>query len=521
MKERILSYHKNLNEKYIDANSKHFEWVDICKGILIIFVVAGHASSLLAPYAYLFHIPLFFFLAGYVERLDEKSMLQIVWQKFVTLVIPYVMVNVIYLFLRVGLNLFRVQEFFYDDVLGREQLWEFILKIVKVQWISDLGGATWYLGCLFVTFLLAKIIVILSHNKINLLTVFIAFIFLAGGLIVNYLEISMRYYIDIALVAVFYLVLGSYCREKNILDNLTYISWKIWLVVLLIYCYFFSQRIHASVDWSAGNYNNPVLSMITILLAAVILMNLSKSIQNTWIGNLLTFYGKESLALMLLHFLCFKIIYVFLVAIKLYPADIMKNLLPPDDGIWNLLYIVGAILLFSGMHFLLQKVHIYRWFFEGKIRVPAKVKNGEFNRYSGFVATIVILAFIYIIPFHQIVRGIEKLNLPYQIEGVCYDNFIEEKMGITVETDEPVTIQFQLYNPFESENSCNVYLNGKYVAAYEIGKEVINVEVPVSEAGNHQINVEFENVYIPKELGVSEDIRKLTVILVDGKILLK
>ena len=40
------------------------------------------------------------------------------------------------------------------DVYKRqERIWEFCLKIVKNQWIMDLGGATWYLPCLFGTFI--------------------------------------------------------------------------------------------------------------------------------------------------------------------------------------------------------------------------------------------------------------------------------------------------------------------------------------------------------------------------------
>lgn len=142
------------------------------------FVVAGHASTVMASYAYLFHIPMFFFLARYVERLHQKSMLQIIVQKFVTLMIPYFMVNIAYLIGRIELNLFGVQGLFYDSVLVKSQLVEYVKYIIRAQWNTDLGGPTWYLLCLFLAFILAKLVILLTGNKINIFTVILGTVLL-------------------------------------------------------------------------------------------------------------------------------------------------------------------------------------------------------------------------------------------------------------------------------------------------------------------------------------------------------
>lgn len=41
-------------------------WVDILKGILIIFVVIGHSWFPYSKYIYWFHMPVFFMISGYV-----------------------------------------------------------------------------------------------------------------------------------------------------------------------------------------------------------------------------------------------------------------------------------------------------------------------------------------------------------------------------------------------------------------------------------------------------------------------
>lgn len=55
------------------ATSKHLPWIDACKGIGILLVVLGHVTDsggLLNRSIYLFHMPLFFFLSGYLHTVQ-------------------------------------------------------------------------------------------------------------------------------------------------------------------------------------------------------------------------------------------------------------------------------------------------------------------------------------------------------------------------------------------------------------------------------------------------------------------
>ena len=80
-------------------NNKRFEWIDILKGIGIILVVVGHSNFSFAKattamfiqkYIYSFHMPLFFFVSGYLFVKDKYSNFKrFLRVKTKTLMIPY------------------------------------------------------------------------------------------------------------------------------------------------------------------------------------------------------------------------------------------------------------------------------------------------------------------------------------------------------------------------------------------------------------------------------------------------
>lgn len=48
-------------------------WIDWTKAILIFLVILGHSGSVFTPILYLFHIPAFFFVSGYLCNYNKKS----------------------------------------------------------------------------------------------------------------------------------------------------------------------------------------------------------------------------------------------------------------------------------------------------------------------------------------------------------------------------------------------------------------------------------------------------------------
>lgn len=65
-------------------------WIDMAKGYGIIFVILGHMSiGIFTKWIYTFHMPLFFFLSGYVFH-SEKDFATLCKRKCRTILLPYV-----------------------------------------------------------------------------------------------------------------------------------------------------------------------------------------------------------------------------------------------------------------------------------------------------------------------------------------------------------------------------------------------------------------------------------------------
>ena len=85
---------------------KHLDDIDIAKAIGIILVVIGHCiPGKITNFIYLFHMPMFFMITGYVFKPEENwnGYIAFIKRKIKSLYIPFVMFNILFLVLN---NLF-------------------------------------------------------------------------------------------------------------------------------------------------------------------------------------------------------------------------------------------------------------------------------------------------------------------------------------------------------------------------------------------------------------------------------
>jgi len=71
--------------------NKRLEWIDTCKGLGIFLVVFGHVfqGHDANTFIYSFHMPLFFFISGFLFKVKENSFKPFFKKKFRTIIIPY------------------------------------------------------------------------------------------------------------------------------------------------------------------------------------------------------------------------------------------------------------------------------------------------------------------------------------------------------------------------------------------------------------------------------------------------
>lgn len=83
------------------SNNTRIKWLDACKGIGIILVIAGHTplDPSIRGIIYGFHMPLFFLLSGYFFSMKKGDFLSFTITKIRSLLIPYLFFSFVSLFL--------------------------------------------------------------------------------------------------------------------------------------------------------------------------------------------------------------------------------------------------------------------------------------------------------------------------------------------------------------------------------------------------------------------------------------
>ena len=78
-------------------------WIDFAKGLVIILMVLGHVVNLgtaLLKFIFVFHMPFFFIMAGYLLNLDKwggaENFKPFANKLFKRLLVPYYLANILF-----------------------------------------------------------------------------------------------------------------------------------------------------------------------------------------------------------------------------------------------------------------------------------------------------------------------------------------------------------------------------------------------------------------------------------------
>jgi len=199
----------------------HF--LDVLKGIGIIFVVWGHipSASMVKDYIFIFHMPLFFLISGilYKENTELGALLK---KRVNTLLIPFLFFYVLGFIWFTGLyyldnSTFRHYEFsaFFDFFLGKELFKNGNLFV-------------WFLWVLFLVNVLYWVVLYFVKNRITRWIVVTGLYIFDVFLI--WKRIDIPYFIDSSLFALFFFHIGfemkkiDFCMKKNKYDLLISIA---------------------------------------------------------------------------------------------------------------------------------------------------------------------------------------------------------------------------------------------------------------------------------------------------------
>lgn len=265
-------------------------WINILKGIGIISIVYGHSYAPIFIYQsfYYFHIPLFYFISGYLFNKVQPNSIVFFKSKTKTYMGTYYIYSAISTLL---IFIFFIKK----DINYYQYLQGMIFGQIDYLANSNL----WFLPSLYLTVLLAYgILVLLLKNNLTIIkTISILIILL---ILIHYANDFKNSIFSITTVpcGLFFFIIGYKYKEFDSINiSVQKLSILIILVILIYSISYF--KLEQVIDIGHNRIRgNIYLMILNALLAILILIQISKKIKR---NKFLEYLGKISLYIFILH----------------------------------------------------------------------------------------------------------------------------------------------------------------------------------------------------------------------------
>lgn len=324
--------------------TSRIQWIDTCKGIGILLVVIGHTmieNKYRGP-IYSFHMPLFFFISGYLFSIKKYSNIaQILFSKAKSLLVPYILFSFISIILiRILLNQPIAVSTFIRTLL--------VSKRNAIYYDDPL----WFLTSLFTVEIMYYLL--LKYLKNNLLIFFIVILFayfscfklnaLSGK---NILPWSF----DQSLYFIFYYGLGNFVKNLGLLKNnlkksIYLIVFSLIYLLLLVDSSLYNQGLNSlntylDIPVNIVSFFNIVLSALIPIIFIIYISQFLSSI------SYINFLGRNSLVLLALH---------VSLGFNLIPIIAGNSLtLIKSPNLLGLVFSIGAIIMITPISIIINK----------------------------------------------------------------------------------------------------------------------------------------------------------------------
>lgn len=191
----------------MNNNTQRIEYIDLAKFIGIFLMVLCHAGmhNMATSVIYAFHMPLFFFLSGYLFDRNKTSTTfgSIMRKKAFSILVPYYLFSFILCFGTRGI---------YD--------WGLLLYASRDSLaVAADNTALWFLPCFFISIIVFYFVVKITRRSNILYGISIIAIACAGFVLAYYrssLPLGYPFNLDVALVCVLIMAAGNCCKKFDI-----------------------------------------------------------------------------------------------------------------------------------------------------------------------------------------------------------------------------------------------------------------------------------------------------------------
>lgn len=284
-------------------NSKHLDWIDIAKGIGIVLVVLGHTivpqvrentfAGFLWIFIYNFHMPLFFFLSGFLFEkglAHYKSKGKFILGKLKFLMVPYLFFSVFaYVFINIALKINALSPILESGGYTASTIKDAIFQ--SLTYNNHVDQHLWFVFSLFLVFAINILFPKIMKSKpmiVILLGLYISKAFVQYFGILNYVAGDLFFFS----LARMMFVTQPDNKTKNPLLTAT-----VFIITNCIYSYFYITEMPDGVLKGVLYLVRCISSVTGIMTVCAI----SQSLQSKKISNLFKPLGLYSYDIYLMH----------------------------------------------------------------------------------------------------------------------------------------------------------------------------------------------------------------------------
>lgn len=274
---------------------KRLSWLDVGKGLGMILVIFAHTELPyeIKKYIYTFHVPLFFFLSGYLFNSDDMPFKTFFMKKFKGLIVPYLWFSLItYLWLVfkfiIGLTGDAKVDILYAPILGT-------FYAIRDSAGSIHNGTLWFVTCLVCVELLFFFFIRTSKGNIKSLGIMLFISSVIGHVYSAYIAKPLPWSIDAALSVIAFYGIGYLLNKyQYLLEKLMNFKY----VILLFLINMVTGSLNSMVDIFANKFGNYILFYTGAISGTLVVVVLIKYLNTSFT---LEYIGKNTFILLALH----------------------------------------------------------------------------------------------------------------------------------------------------------------------------------------------------------------------------
>ena len=335
--------------------------IDIAKAIGIILMVWVHARGPYEGFISLFHMALFFIIAGFVFKpkyfSDFDNLKSFFTKKVKRLYFPFVTFNLILILLHnlfIKINIYtnnpefllypNFSRFGLSNIYSLSDLINNIILCFSFYNRELLSGATWFLCVLFWINVISCIgMYLCKGNRFAKYMIPIGYIcaFILGCACQHYEFKVYRIGTMLTCSMIFYAgFLYSKYKERIPLNIISCVIY--FLIIMMIHLY-----IPEGINVVGNIFHDPVSFLLASIFGSLFVINLSELISKSNIMNtIFSYIGQKTMPILMFHFIAFK--FITILQVYLYKSPILFLASFPvyiSDGVWWTIYTVTGILI--------------------------------------------------------------------------------------------------------------------------------------------------------------------------------